>query len=79
MKTQLLQNRNSKEGAVLESSFHIVPGSILLFDDFNAFDKDDNHGERRALKEFEIANPKFIKKHLYDFGWHGTAFMVESV
>jgi hypothetical protein len=58
---------------------YIVPGSILLFDDFNAFDKDDNHGERRALKEFEIANPKFIKNHLYDFGWHGTAFMVESV
>jgi hypothetical protein len=58
---------------------YLVPGSILLFDDFNAFNKDDNHGERRALKEFEIANPKFVKKHLFDFGHYGVAFIVESI
>lgn len=58
---------------------YLVPGSILLFDDFNAFNKDDNHGERRALKEFEISNPKFVKKHLFNFGSYGVAFMVESI
>lgn len=55
---------------------HIVSGSILLFDDYNAFDKNDDHGERRALKEFEKRNPTFKKKHLFDFGWHGVAFRV---
>ncbi len=54
---------------------YIVSGSILLFDDYNAFDKNEEHGERRALKEFEI-NPTFKKKHLFDFGWHGVAFRV---
>lgn len=58
---------------------YLVPGTILLFDDYNAFDKDDNHGERKALKEFEIKNPSFQKKHLFDFGWHGIAFKVIRV
>jgi hypothetical protein len=55
---------------------YIVPGSIILFDDYNAFDKDDDHGERRALREFESRNPSFRKEHLFDFGWHGVAFRV---
>jgi hypothetical protein len=57
----------------------LVPGSILLFDDFNVFDKDESHGERRALLEFEQKNPTFQKQHLFDFGWHGVAFKVIAV
>lgn len=58
---------------------YLVPGSILLFDDYNAFNKDDSHGERRALREFEMQNPSFKKEYLFDFGWHGAAFKVISV
>ena len=57
----------------------LVPGSILLFDDYNAFNKDDSHGERRALREFEQKNPAFRKEQLFDFGWHGVAFRVIAV
>lgn len=55
---------------------YIIPGSILLFDDYNAFDKNNDHGERRALREFELRNPTFKKQHLFDFGWHGVAFRI---
>lgn len=54
-------------------------GSVLIFDDYNVFDKDDNHGERRALLEFEQSNPSFRKEHLFDFGWHGVAFKVINI
>ena len=57
----------------------LVPGSILLFDDYNAFNKDDSHGEIRALLEFEQKNSSFRKEHLFDFGWHGVAFRVTAV
>ena len=57
----------------------LVPGAILLFDDYNAFNKDARHGERRALQEFEQKNPAFQKEHLFDIGWHGVAFKVTAV
>jgi hypothetical protein len=57
----------------------LVPGAILLFDDYNAFNKDAHHGERRALEEFEQKNPTFRKEHLFDIGWHGVAFKVIAV
>lgn len=58
---------------------YLVAGSIILFDDYNCFFEDDNHGERRALREFEQKNPKFKKEHLFDFGWHGAAFRVKDL
>ena len=53
-------------------------GTILLFDDFNAFERSDDHGERRALKEFSLSHPDFRTRELFDFGWHGTALIVEQ-
>ena len=55
---------------------YLAVGSIVLFDDYNCFYEDNNHGERRALLEFEQKNPGFKKEHLFDFGWHGAAFRV---
>ena len=52
-------------------------GTIILFDDFNAFERSDKHGERRALKEFSAAHPSFRTREMFDFGWHGTAVIVE--
>jgi len=54
-------------------------GSILVFDDYNAFDKADDHGERRALLEFEQDNPDFVKRHLFDFGRYGVVFKVVCI
>ncbi len=54
-------------------------GMIMLFDDFNAFAGDPNHGERRALREFEIANPTFRKSSLFSFGPYGEAFEVTAL
>jgi O-methyltransferase len=54
-------------------------GVILLFDDFNAFAGDNNHGERRALSEFESNHPSFRKTHLFSFGPYGEAFEVSAL
>lgn len=54
-------------------------GTILLFDDFNAFAGDDNHGERRALCEFESQYPSFERTHLFSFGPFGEAFKVTAL
>lgn len=57
----------------------MVPGTILLFDDWNQLGADDEAGERRALREFEERRPSFRKEPLWDYGWEGTAFRVLAV
>jgi hypothetical protein len=64
----------------------LVPGSILIFDDWDQRRKqlgpdaqDDSTGERRAVKEFESRHPSFRKEHLFDYGWEGAAFRVLAV
>jgi len=57
----------------------LAVGTIILFDDFNAFAGDDNHGERRALREFESSVPSFEKSHLFSFGPWGEAFEVTAI
>lgn len=52
---------------------------ILLFDDYNAFGRDPNHRERKALAEFEAPHPRFRKKHLLSFGPYGEAFQIVAV
>jgi len=51
-------------------------GSILLFDDWNCFAASDEHGERRALREFLVAYPVWAIEPFVSFGWHGQAFIV---
>ena len=65
---------------------YLVPGSILIFDDWDQRRKqlgpdaqDDSTGERRAIKEFETRHPTFRKEHLFDYGWEGAAFRVLSL
>lgn len=49
---------------------------IILFDDYNAFNSHNNHGERKALSEFKLANPQFNFTELFSFGPYGQAFQV---
>ncbi len=54
----------------------LTTGAVLIFDDFNAFDRSNDHGERRALREFELEHPSFRKGELFSFGKWGEAFEV---
>ena len=58
---------------------YLVPGSILIFDDYNQIGENNNAGERRALLEFEQRHPTFRKEHLFGYGWEGVAFRIVSV
>jgi len=58
---------------------YLVKGSILIFDDFNVFDKNEKHGERRALKEFLQRYPGVKLSRLFDYGENGAAFNVVSI
>ncbi len=54
----------------------MTSNTILMFDDYNAFGGDPNHGERKALAEFESSHPGFRKERLFAFGPYGEAFRV---
>ncbi len=49
-------------------------GTVLLFDDYNCFDRSDDHGERRAFREFLAAHGEWEARPLRSFGWHGEGF-----
>ena len=53
-------------------------GAILLFDDWSCFGASDDHGERRALREFLAAHPRWTVEPLFAFGGHGQAFVVHA-
>jgi len=53
-------------------------GSILLFDDWNCFDRSDQKGERRAFREFLVENPQFTAEKWISFGRRGQAFVLHE-
>ena len=53
-------------------------GSILLFDDWNCFDRSDEKGERRAFREFLIDTPSFSAERWMSFGRRGQAFILRE-
>jgi hypothetical protein len=60
---------------VLEFLAPIVDdGSILIFDDWNAFGADDGRGQRRAFREFLAANPRLSASPLFGYGHYGQVF-----
>jgi hypothetical protein len=54
----------------------LLDGAIVIFDDWNAFDRDDDRGERRAFREFLAGRPDIAAEALFDYGTHGKAFRV---
>lgn len=56
----------------------IFDETILMFDDWNCFDKDNNRGQRRALKEFLEKNPIFTLEELFSYGTWGQVFIVRK-
>lgn len=53
-------------------------GSIVLFDDWNCFDRSEQKGERRAFREFLVENPRFTAERWISFGRRGQAFVLHE-
>jgi O-methyltransferase len=53
-------------------------GTILIFDDWNAFDADDRRGQRRALGEFLSRHPEMSLAPLFSYGHYGQVFRVDQ-
>jgi O-methyltransferase len=51
-------------------------GSMLLFDDWNCFGRQDHMGERRAFREFLEERPRFTPEKWIRFGRRGQAFIM---
>lgn len=54
-------------------------GTIILSDNYNFFGANDTMGERRALLEFRNSSKSIIFSDLFDYGWHGKAFVISNI
>jgi len=54
-------------------------GSVVLFDDWNAYDCDDDKGERRALAEFMEEHKSIKIQYLFDFGKYGKSTRITEI
>jgi O-methyltransferase len=57
----------------------LLDGTILIFDDWNAFDRDDTRGERRALWEFLGGHPEWQAVPLFSYGNFGQVFSMQRL
>lgn len=57
----------------------LLEGTVLMFDDWNCFNKDDEKGQRKAFAEFKQQHAGFAVKELYPYGPHGQVFQVTSI
>jgi O-methyltransferase len=55
----------------------LCDGTIIVFDDWNAFDQQNDHGERRAFAEFLTANRLVVPHKAFEYGVYGKAFRIE--
>jgi O-methyltransferase len=55
----------------------LTAGTVIVFDDWNLFDRDPNRGERRAFAEFQ-AREGITARELFHYGWHGAVLEVED-
>ena len=49
-------------------------GTILLFDDYNAFNANQNHGQRKSFSEFNEKS-KFIFEKYFSYHYSGQSFL----
>jgi hypothetical protein len=50
--------------------------AILIMDDWNAFDRDDSRGERRALAEFLRLHPEWTVEPWFHYPTYGQVFVM---
>lgn len=56
----------------------ITSNTILIFDDWNCFDRDDEKGQRKAFREFLETNKQFAAEELFEYGIYGQAFLLDK-
>jgi O-methyltransferase len=54
----------------------LMKDTLILFDDWNAFNANDSQGERKAFHEFLQNNRQLRIVEDFSFCWHGQAFRV---
>jgi O-methyltransferase len=52
--------------------------TILMFDDWNCFDRDDDRGQRRAVREFLERSPGWWFEDWFSYGDYGQVFVVRQ-
>jgi O-methyltransferase len=53
-------------------------GTVVLFDDWNAFCASRHKGERAATGQWLEENPQWELNDFAAYGWHGRAFIVDA-
>ncbi len=56
----------------------VQDGTIIIFDDWNAFRADPHRGERRAFSEWLAKNPSIFAEEFHRFSWHGNSFILRK-
>ena len=54
----------------------VIDKTILIFDDWNAFDKDNNRGQRKAFREFSASNKNITAEDYFSYGAYGKVFIL---
>lgn len=54
----------------------LINNTILIFDDWDCFEKDDNRGQRRAFREFLDRNQGYRAEPLGSYGNYGKLFII---
>lgn len=57
----------------------LVPGSVIVFDDWRCYRNHPDYGQQRACREWLDTNKKIKLSELFSFGWNGIAFTVTSI
>lgn len=53
-------------------------GTVMLFDDWNAFSASNHKGERAATAQWLKRNPQWQLNDYAAYGWHGRVFIVDA-
>lgn len=56
----------------------LLDGSILIMDDWNAFDKDESRGQRKAFGEFLERMPAWRAEPWFNYGYYGQVFILRT-
>jgi O-methyltransferase len=57
----------------------LMDKTILIMDDWNAFDRDDSRGERLAMAEFLQGHPQWQAEPWFHYGSKGQVFVIRQV
>lgn len=57
---------------------YLIIGSVIMFDDFNAFNADNKKGQRRAFGEF-LSKSKFTVDEFSTYFYSGKSFVVTGI